>query len=347
MHQIILSFNDLNANLVRSPSAPHKFPTPHLQIKMAPITIGDNYAVLPISIPPTSAYPQSVVHHIYLRPHAPKIPTDSDSRSLFLVNVPIDSTAAHFRAIFSELLGAGRFEGITFEGEKDESTISQGLEVAGNRSGAKKRKRRGDDSVAGSVDTALPATWARELRTKGRTAIVVLVDEKAVDGALKAVRKLGKAGKSCPIWGEGVSGKKDAALLGSARYAEHQRLRYPDRETLQGAVDRFMADWGAREEEAERERKRVRSVPDEDGFVTVTRGGRVGPARKEEVERKRVEMEEREQRKRGEMEAAGFYRFQGRERRKEEQGELVRRFEEDRRRVEEMREKRGRFRPES
>jgi len=35
-----------------------------------------------------------------------------------------------------------------------------------------------------------------------------------------------------------------------------------------------------------------------------------------------------------------------RERRKEEQGELVKRFEEDKKRVEVMREKRGRFRPE-
>ncbi len=38
-----------------------------------------------------------------------------------------------------------------------------------------------------------------------------------------------------------------------------------------------------------------------------------------------------------------FYRFQMRERRKEQQGELMRKFEEDKRRVEEMRKRRGRI----
>lgn len=85
-------------------------------------------------------------------------------------------------------------------------------------------------------------------------------------------------------------------------------------------------------------------MPDEDGFVTVTRGGRVGPARKADAESKRVEMEEKERKKREEM--GDFYRFQTRERRKAEQGELVKRFEEDRKRVEAMKEKRGKFRPE-
>jgi ribosomal RNA-processing protein 7 len=56
-------------------------------------------------------------------------------------------------------------------------------------------------------------------------------------------------------------------------------------------------------------------------------------------------MEEKERKKREEM--GDFYRFQTREKRKAEQGELLKRFEEDRRRVEAMKEKRGRFRPES
>jgi ribosomal RNA-processing protein 7 len=41
-----------------------------------------------------------------------------------------------------------------------------------------------------------------------------------------------------------------------------------------------------------------------------------------------------------------FYRFQNREKRKEAEGLLKKRFEEDRRRVEEMRGRRGAVRPE-
>ena len=41
-----------------------------------------------------------------------------------------------------------------------------------------------------------------------------------------------------------------------------------------------------------------------------------------------------------------FYRFQMRERRKEEQGRLLRQFEEERKRVDEMRQQRKGLRPE-
>jgi ribosomal RNA-processing protein 7 len=80
-------------------------------------------------------------------------------------------------------------------------------------------------------------------------------------------------------------------------------------------------------------------VPDEDGFVTVAR-----PVRLERAEQKQAELEERK--KAGRV-GEDFYRFQTREKRKEAEGELKRKFEMDRRRVAEMRERRGRIRPES
>lgn len=70
------------------------------------------------------------------------------------------------------------------------------------------------------------------------------------------------------------------------------------------------------------------------------RGGRAGPARLEEAEAKKQELEER-QKKKGAKE--DFYRFQVREKRKERENELKRNFEEDRRRVQEMRQRRGKL----
>ncbi len=78
-----------------------------------PKTIGD-FSVLPVSIPPLPAYPQAATHCIYVRRHSPKVATPDDPRSLFLTNVPVDSTEAHFRAVFVSLVGAGRFESISF-----------------------------------------------------------------------------------------------------------------------------------------------------------------------------------------------------------------------------------------
>lgn len=299
--------------------------------------IGD-YSVLLLTIPPSPAYPKPANHTIYLRPHAPKIPTESDSRSLFLVNVPIDSTEAHIRAVFTSLVGAGRVEDVTFEHERKPVEVSKEIALV-SANGNKKRKRGVEEVEA--VDDGLPQTWDRELRRSGSTAVVVLVDGKSVEGALKAVRKAHKSGK-WPTWGAGTENKVEK--LGSERYAIHHALRYPDQAALQGSVDAFMEGFNRREEGRQRDEKRARGVPDEDGFVMVGRGGRTGPARREEAEEKKREMDEREKEKR---EGRGdFYRFQMREKRKEEAGMLVKRFEEDRKRVEGMRAKRGTFRPE-
>ncbi|ESZ90115.1 hypothetical protein SBOR_9498 [Sclerotinia borealis F-4128] len=304
-----------------------------------PTTIGENYAVLPISIPSTHAYPVTTTHHIYLRQHAPKISTENDSRSLFATNLPIDSTDVHIRSIFTALIGVGRVEGVRFDGEKEDITAQKQIETI---SQSKKRKRGSE----AEIDTSLPQGWDRQLRIKGRTAVVLLVDEKSVESVLKAVRKTCKSGKESkyPVWGAGTEGK--VPTLGSARYAKRQELRFPDKLAVQRSVEGFMTNFNSKEEERERERKKLRNVPDEDGFMTVVRGGRTGPARSEAAEEKRREMAEKEERRRKELEDAGFYRWQGREKRKKEVGELVKRFEEDRQRVEVMREKRGRFRPE-
>lgn len=306
------------------------------------------YTILPVSIPPTPAYPKRTTHTLYLRPHAPKIPTENDERSLFAVNVPIDSTVAHIRAVFASLIGAGRVEDVTFEHERKSALPSREVAVVGKVSKKRKRVSEGTED-SGVAD--LPQVWDRDLRRSGSTAVVVFVDAKSVEAALKAVRKLHKSSKkekdkdsSWPVWGERIEGK--VPRLGSARYATHQKLRYPDQSVLTMSVDAFMTDFNRREEERAKREKRMRNVPDEDGFVTVTKGGRTGPARSEEAELKKREMEEREGKKREELQSAGFYRFQVREQRKAEQGELVRKFEEDRKRVGAMKEKRGRFRPE-
>jgi ribosomal RNA-processing protein 7 len=306
------------------------------------------YTVLPISIPPTPAYPKLTTHTLYLRPHSPKVPTADDERCIFVVNVPIDSTVAHFRAVFTSLIGAGRVEDVTFEHERKGALPSREVATVGK---ASKKRKRGSESTEDSTAAELPQTWDRELRRSGSTAVVVLVDARSVESALKAVRKLHKPSKKekdspWPVWGEGLEGKKsELPKLGSARYLAHQRLRYPDETELKMNVDAFMTEFNRMEEEKAKREKKMRNVPDEDGFVTVTRGGRTGPARSEEAEQKKREMEERERKKREELQSAGFYRFQVREQRKAEQGELVRKFEEDRKRVGAMKEKRGRFRP--
>jgi ribosomal RNA-processing protein 7 len=298
-----------------------------------------SYTILPLNIPSTPAFSKPTTHTIYLQPHAPKIPTEEDSRSLFLVNVPLDSTSTHIRGAIADLLGAaGRVEDVHFENEKRKPVSSTNVVPVGSTN---RKRKRGQEDASADLDDSLPDAWDRPLHRSGSTAIVVFVDAKSAEAVLKAIRKIHKSGKThrFPVWGAGVEDKVPA--LGSSRYTNHDVLRYPDAHTLQMNVDAYMTVFNSKEEQKKREDAKKRNVPDEDGFVTVTRGGRSGPARREDVEEKRIEMEKREDKKRKELEGKGFYRFQVREKRKLEQGELIKQFEEDKRRVEKLREVRG------
>ncbi|KAJ2988797.1 hypothetical protein NUW58_g3789 [Xylaria curta] len=292
-------------------------------------TSSDEFSTLPISIPPTTIISSTL----------------NDSRSLYLANVPADSTEAHFRAIFSSLVGAGRFESITFDQDKRGAQISHEPAQAERLAKHHKKRKREDEELQQKKEdaaAALPDTWTRELHRSGSSAIALLADEKSVDLVLKAVRKLHKS-KKYPIWGEGL---KDGVLtLGTHWLKAHNRLSYPGNDVVQAVVDAYFTAFNRKEDEAHQLAKRLRNEPDEDGFVMVTRGSRSAPARRDEAEEAKQRMLEKQQKKKDETQ--DFYRFQLRERRKAEQMELLKKFDEDRKKVQAMKEKRGKFRPEA
>jgi len=315
-----------------------------------PPTIGD-FSVLPISIPPIASFPRSVLHYLYVRRNAPKIPTTNDSRSLFLTNVPVDTTELHLRGLFATLVGVGRFESVTFEDERREAHTASDAEPAQAARLAtynKKRKRENEEAERAAEEAAarLPGTWTRPLRKSGSTAVVMLADEKSVEQVLKAIAKAHKS-KKYPSWGgfEKLGAGKAPPALGSAWLKAHNRMSYPDKDGLQASVDAFSTLFAKKEQEANDTAKRLRNEPDEDGFVTVTRGGRNAPASKNEAEEAKRKMLGREEKKNQEL--TNFYRFQLREKNKEDQADLIKRFDEDRKKVSEMREKRGKFVPET
>ncbi|KAF4972890.1 hypothetical protein FZEAL_9494 [Fusarium zealandicum] len=313
---------------------------------MAPIEeTGDQFVILPIKIPATSSYPETATHEVRIRRNAPKIPTANDSRSLFLKNIPADSTEPHFRAVFTELVGAGRFESIAFDDDTKASLPIDPAQATKLTDLARKRKRgdveaeeRGREEEAAQ----LPQIWSRRVQRSSSTAIVLLADDKSVQLVLKAIAKLQKTRKY-PSWGSGLSDQVPA--LGSSWISSHLQLSRVDKPTTQKAVHAFFNAFNLKEKEAVELAKRLRNEPDEDGFVTVTRGGRAAPASRNEAEEAKRRMVERDTKKKSETQ--DFYRFQMRERRKAEQMALLSRFQDDRRKVNAMREKRGKFRPET
>lgn len=125
-------------------------------------------------------------------------------------------------------------------------------------------------------------------------------------------------------------------------YLTHHARTYPSRRVLQEKVNAYLSAFAALESAHSKRLAKQRSIPDEDGFITVTRGGRAGPARLEEAQAAAERQKEREKKRTG----GDFYRFQSREERKRRENELKRKFEEDKMRVQEMRRRKGKIRPE-
>ncbi|KAF2150814.1 hypothetical protein K461DRAFT_296049 [Myriangium duriaei CBS 260.36] len=286
-----------------------------------PKEVGD-YTILPLLLPATKSFPKEVRHYLYLRPNTPNMPTPTTGREVYVANIPIDTTATHIRGLFKEL-GGWRVDEVVFP-----DTIVAGPAAGGGGGAGKKRKRRSTTAAGRQGEVGWPATGERELRGSGESCVVRFVDEETLRGAMRAVGKV-KGGLKWEVVG----------AMGKERYIRLWEGRFPESGVLQESVDRFMGVFNEAEMERSRAEKRRREMPDEDGFVTVVRGGRNNPAREEEVKRK---LERQKEKMKGKED---FYRFQTRERRKEEAGKLRRGFEEERRRVQEMRGKRG-YRPE-
>lgn len=291
------------------------------------------FVVLPVQFKSSPSFPGTVTHYIYLRPDEPKLPTPEASRSLFLVNIPVTTTEQHLKRLFATQLSAGRVERVDFSDSPSiPNAVGENVHAGKN---SKKRKRVTSSELELELQNAtLPHTWDRQIHPSGSHAVVVFVDRPSMEASLKAAKKAAKVGKTI-LWGDGVEG--EIPPLGLRRYEEHHSLRYPSRKQLLSSVDSYMSVYGRMEEARSREDAKKRQQPDEEGFITVTKGARGGVVRKEDAKELAEKLKEKEKG------IENFYRFQTRERRKEQQGELMRRFEEDKKRVEEMRRRKGKI----
>ncbi|KAA8904553.1 ribosomal RNA-processing protein 7-domain-containing protein [Sphaerosporella brunnea] len=288
--------------------------------------LAKDYHLLPLRLPAISkgggggggGAPEAT-HTLFIRKHTPRIPSVHDARALYVSNLPADATEQHLRTLFTAV-GGGLVESVVF----DDGPIPPATPAApaAAATDSKKRKRL----VVEVVEEL--RTWDRPLHRSGSNAVVYFVDDASSTATLRAITKSRKTPAEWPAVGP---------ALGLARYAQHHRLRFPQSAKLQESVDAFMAAFAEAEEEAKRAAARRRQEPDEDGFVTVVGRGRAVPQ-----EAAKEALRKQEEKK---AEVKGFYRFQVREEKKAKQLELLAKFEEDRKRVEE-RKKDRKFRPE-
>ena len=300
------------------------------------------YTVFPVDLPPLPSFPQTAKHFLYIQPHEPRIPDADSPRSLFVANVPVTSTEIHFRHLFSAQLSAGRVERVEFQDAPQQRRIKpiapiQGKPNTHKGGNNKKRKRETIEDIQAEIDASatLPPVWDRELHPSGTHAVVVFVDRASMEAGFKAVKAAAKAGRKI-VWGDGIGERIPA--LGRQRYEIHQQMMYPAKSELLHAVNEYMALFERLEAAREREAMKRAGEPDEDGFVTVTRGPKNPVVREEEMQ---TLVEKQKEKSKG---LEDFYRFQMREKRKERQGDLLKKFEEDKKKVQQMKMRRGKIR---
>ncbi|KAL3876926.1 hypothetical protein ACJMK2_034707 [Sinanodonta woodiana] len=131
-------------------------------------------------------------------------------------------------------------------------------------------------------------------------------------------------------------------LIGLNKWCKEYEENVVDVKEMQTEIDSFMAKFDQKQEEELRKAKESEGVPDEEGWVTVTRlGKKKGIPRTEAFDKKG---KEKERKKRKERELLNFYTFQNRENKRDEIAKLRQKFEEDKQRIVLMRASR-KFRP--
>ncbi|RMZ78430.1 hypothetical protein DV738_g3850, partial [Chaetothyriales sp. CBS 135597] len=287
----------------------------------------DGFTSLPVQLP-SAIEPQTTVQHfLYLQPHTPSVPDEDAPRSLFLVNVPVTATEGDLKHLFTTQLSGGRIENVYLAEAVPGRTA---IAAAKASRSSRKRKRMAPDEIESALATyRLPEVWPSEVHCSGGTAVVVFVDRPSMELTLKAARKAAKSSLQI-TWRDGLSTSSNCGLQ---RYERFHLLRYPSQRELLRSVDGYMSAYAQMEEARSRENARKRQVPDEDGFVTVTRGSKGGVCAEDAQELA-------EKLKRQTKAAQDFYRFQLREKKKEQHNEMLRKFDSDKRKISDMRKRR-------
>ncbi|XP_004642435.1 ribosomal RNA-processing protein 7 homolog A [Octodon degus] len=139
-----------------------------------------------------------------------------------------------------------------------------------------------------------------------------------------------------------VSTESHPVLSGVHKWIHDYGDSVADPEALRVEVDTFMEAYDKKIAEEEAKAKEEEGVPDEEGWVKVTRRGRRPVLPRTEAASLRVL--ERERRKRARKELLNFYAWQHRETKMEHLAQLRKKFEEDKQRIELLRAQR-KFRP--
>ncbi|GMM48934.1 Rrp7 protein [Pichia kluyveri] len=292
------------------------------------------FVKLEIALPEVANLPSST-HCCYVKPHTSKLPNQQQDNtcSLFVVN-PLPQpmwTLASVRTIFRQISSASHISNVLLHDCIDESRVSSiGSGV--------NYDLHINLSILSNPDLGSPLS-EEEMLPFG-TSVVTFVDRDGLELFLTNLTNINnnKSKKKDKI----ITWKGDENVsLGFERYSKVQNL--VNRDEMEKIVAKSLLEFQNREKEAEDDVNNLKNIVDEDGFTLVvgpqrkTKSEILGSLRKKKLEKDVITTNDKKEKE-------DFYRFQIRERKKQEMGSLLAKFREDQERVKLMRQRR-KFRP--
>ncbi|KAJ2234693.1 hypothetical protein H4R99_004014 [Coemansia sp. RSA 1722] len=306
------------------------------------------YKVLPVRF--DSSNTESATHFIYFKQHnnnRDEILMPS-SRTLFMYNLPADTSerdikrlfqglARVARVVFHEVVGQDILRTTAIKAKMINEIAASIAATTEKPAGGRKHKQKKEET---KEEPTKPVARAHVLASGGSAHVVLLEDEE-----MESVLSM-KAGVR--QWPERESDDRTDPLeyRGLTRYLFEHRAARPPAELLKADVDGYMAKFQEAQFERDRMLAQKQNVPDEDGFITVVRRGRNtrNSDGKNAVVAATVEEAREAAVKKKEVLFGNMYRFQVRERKRDQLAELRKKFEEDKEKIARMRQARQ-FRP--
>ncbi|KAI9279040.1 ribosomal RNA-processing protein 7-domain-containing protein [Umbelopsis sp. AD052] len=281
---------------------------------------------------------RDAVHYMYIKKHESRQDSEATpkDRTMFILNLPVDTTDEHIKRLFQPY---GRVVSIKYHTrgnqpeEEEEGEAEEAVETAVDQpklSRKQQQKLEEEEKQKKETDASLKI---RSVLTTGSFAHVVLLEAKELENVLNMNAKKRE-------WTE-----DDEAMLplGFDRYKTMYALSHPSARELQSRVDSYIIKFQAAEYEKERIATEQQNKMDEDGFIMVTRHHRRGTNTDGEVTVTAAKAD-RQVKPQKKKELLNFYRFQMREQKRDQLVELRKKFEDDRKKIEQLKQTR-KFRP--
>ena len=286
----------------------------------------------------TVSYSPQATHYLYIRAHASRTASDDlpTDRTLFLVNIPPDSTERELITLFST---CGAIDKVKFGGqealpelddnftscdEEDEPAIEEDNLMQEDQDATKisknikREKKRPPPKVI-----PLPTVALRHMRRAGGTAHIVFTSTQGLSAAL-SLPSTSTSDTACLMWPK-FKASSAAEPSGLAHYKAKYRALRPPLVAVREHADSSMEVFEYRqslESKRNSKYKKGEAIVDEDGFTLVTRGGAygqtlgggVGVASKKFMKEIKGDGSRRKKKKKI-ASKEGFYAFQLREKR--------------------------------